>query len=47
MLRTLRVRLVAAFLLAVFSVAVVSQVLPNVSGFGGEAHAAESGGSSS
>lgn len=39
LIQTLRVRLITAILLAIMGVAIASQVMPGVSGFGGEAHA--------
>ncbi|MCB0171433.1 MAG: hypothetical protein KDI02_20340 [Anaerolineae bacterium] len=41
MIQVLRVRLITAILLALMGIAIVSQVLPGVSGFGGDAHAGE------
>lgn len=41
MIQVLRVRLITAILLALMGTAIASQVLPGVSGFGGDAYADE------
>lgn len=42
----LRRRIIAALVVAVLSLSIVSQVLPHIPGFGGVAYADECGGSS-